>query len=173
MTTFTTVQNHMVATDCSPVSMLEILCGWLDIPVINRPNLEEHIVECLERLPGDRVDFEDPRFTPQDRGIILAMIEEEMRDCMKDQALLQANSMTLPELIGYVAPDEDLVRQMMTALKEDDGNFFMELQATQPDDFEDAREFCTRMKLVNFDERLGESVITPDGQAFLGRGAFS
>lgn len=172
MTTFTTVQNHMVATDCSPASMLEILCGWLDIPIINRPNLEEHIVECLERLPGERVDFEDPRFTPEDRGIILSMIEEEMRDCIKDQALDQANSMTLPELIGYVAPDEDLVRQIMTALKEDDGNFFMELQATQPEDFENVREFCIRMGLVDFNEKMGESVVTPDGQSFLELGVF-
>lgn len=113
--------------------------------------------------------LEDPRFTDEDKSRIIECIMDEIRDCLKDSAIEQAEKEPLIELISYADGDPELTANVLQSMSLTDGpkvnGEFLRVHDDDDENYAETLDFAKRMKLITEDEET----VTELGTEYMGR----
>jgi hypothetical protein len=168
------LQRHQDASGASTEDLINVLCGFITMlddrgHIPHDVAIFDYVVESFEGLGmNPRVlpptPWEDPRFTAEDKDVIIQMLMEEVGDCIKDIAFEQAEGEPMVELVSYVCDNVDELVDILKKVGEVGGEF---LQVHDDDgEYAEQLNFAVRMKLIiNTDEVY----ITELGKEFIER----
>lgn len=117
--------------------------------------------------PHGPLAWDDPRFTEEDRNLMVICVEEEIRDCTKDLAFEQLAGEDLVDLIAYADPDPDGTAQTIEHLGNPEETYvngeFLRGLPDDGDDYPNRLDYAKRMGLINDDE----TELTPLGREYV------